>query len=131
MVPLFGTDLGAADNWEAELQLNRYRIMLAELGLKINRMQLQVTVRDGGLYVAYQRGILRNIYKIPIPVMPDDDVKKYFKFKKDSLKEALADGWTIPCDDRESWDGMKCKYYCDVAQWCPKGRALKAVEGDE
>jgi len=129
MVPVFQQSVSEADNWESELQLNRYRIMLEELGLKVNTMQLQVTVRDGGLVVAHGRGIDRNTYKITIRRLDDNQVGEYFNRKQEALKLALAQGkWDIPCDDRESWEGARCKGYCEVARNCPKG--LLYQQGD-
>lgn len=128
---VFTTDPDKADNWEAEYQLNRYRIMLRKkVGLDIHRMQLQVTVRDGGLFVAYSRGITESIYKIPIPRIPDDEIESYFDFKEQCLKEAMEkwakdrEPWKLPCNAQESWGDKRCIDYCDVAEFCPKGRLL-------
>jgi hypothetical protein len=122
MVSIFQQIPQEADNWEAEYQLNRYRIMLEEAGIQISRMQIQATVRDGGLAVAFSRGIERNTYRIPIPRLDDQQVKEYFARKEKALLTALEQGhWDIPCDERESWEGNRCKGYCDVVMFCPKG----------
>lgn len=122
-----------ADNWEAELQQNRYRIKLQQLAsIVIKRMQLQVTVRDGGLYIAKQRGVYKNIYRIPVTVLPDQQVTDYFDFKETCLKEAMGKNiWNIPCSERESWEGLRCQRYCDVAEFCPRGRELMKREAIE
>lgn len=119
------------DNWESELQLNRYRVMLAELGVKIHRMQLQITVRDGGLAIARSRGVDKNTYKIPVQSLPNTVVKHYFIHKAECLKIALSSGWSEPCNDRETWGGIRCERYCDVAHLCPKGKFIKSIEGGE
>jgi hypothetical protein len=122
MVPVFQPMPQEVDLFNEELQLNNYRVMLEELGITISKMQLQVTVRDGGLAVASSRGITRNIYKIPIRRLDDGEVREYFNLKKDALLAALHNGhWDEPCNDRECWDGARCKGYCEVARYCPKG----------
>jgi len=122
MVNWFRTDPNAVDLWEAELQLNSYRLKLEEKGLGVTKMQLQITVRDGSLVVALSRGVERNIYLIPIRLLPNYHVEDYFAFKTICLLKALEQNhWDEPCDSRECWDGARCKGYCEVAEWCPKG----------
>jgi len=121
MVSVFQSMPQEADVFNEELQLNRYRVMLEELGITISKMQLQVTVRDGGLVVAHGRGLDRNIYRIPIRGLDDVEVKRYFFVKENDLLGALKEGWTEPCNDRECWEGVRCKGYCEVARYCPKG----------
>ena len=122
MVTVFESMPQEVDVFNEELQLNRYRIMLEELGISVSKMQLQVTVRDGGLAVATSRGITRNIYRIPINRLDNDMVKTYFRDKERVLLAALDAGqYDMPCDNRECWDGVKCERYCEVARYCPKG----------
>lgn len=128
MIPVFKQVPEKADNWEAELQLNRYRLMLKELGVIIHKMRLQVTVRDGGLYIAYNRGVYKNIYKIPVRLLPDYHVEDYFNFKDICLKKALKDGWDEPCSIQENWEGKRCERYCDVSSYCPKGELMRDKE---
>jgi len=120
-VPVFATLADQIDLWEVEYQQNRYRVKLEELGVKIARMQLQVTVRDGGLAVASSRGITRNVYRIPIKALRNEDVVGFFKFKDDQLQYALKYGWTTPCTVAETWEGKRCADYCDVNMYCPQG----------
>ena len=125
MVPVFQAMPQEADNWEAEYQLNHYRIMLEERGVQIKRMQLQVTVRDGGVAIASSRGITRNTYRIPIPKLDDDKVKEYFANKEKALLTALEQGsWSEPCNQAECWEDARCRRYCEVARYCPKGILL-------
>lgn len=122
MVGVFQSMPQQADNWDTELQLNRYRLMLEERGLKIGRMQVQITVRDGGLAVAYGRGLERNIYTVPVKRLVDSDVLGYFQSKSKDLAYALENKtWTEPCDNRECWEGRRCADYCEVAMYCSKG----------
>lgn len=129
LVPKFEAQEDKADNHEAELQLNRYRIMLKDLGLTVHKLQLQITARDGGLYIAKNRGVMKNFHKIPVKILPDDYVEGYFQTKAQALQEAMTNGWNIPCSPEESWDGIRCESYCDVAEFCPKGRLIKNIGG--
>lgn len=122
MITVFQPIPSEVDNKEAELQLNNYRLMLEERGVPITRMQVQVLVRDGGLQVARGRGIKRNSYLIPINKMDDSLVRSYFTAKNYALMDALGDGkWSTPCTNDECWDGVRCRDYCEVAMYCPKG----------
>ena len=123
----FRMDPNIVDLEESELQLNRYRVMLEEYGIKIGKMQLQVTVRDGGLQIAKTRGIGFNIKLIPIKKLDDDFVLYYFANKEVELQQALAEYQEnsqylpSPCNNKECWEGNRCRGYCEVAQYCPKG----------
>jgi len=132
MINVFEQLPDKADNWEAELQLNHYRVKLEKLlesfKIKIDRLQVQATVRDGGLAMAKSRGVFRNIYKIPVKILDNQTVKDYFGYKDDCLKEALAHGWNEPCNKRESWEGRRCNGYCDVAMYCPKGKLVLSLK---
>lgn len=122
MVPVFMQIAGEADNWETELQLNRYSIMLEERGIQIGKMQVQATVRDGNTSIAISRGVVRNIYKIPVRRLSTQFVLDYFKAKEQDLAMALSTNhWDIPCNAKECWDGVRCRDYCEVARNCPKG----------
>ena len=115
------------------LQLNFYRILAEKkLGKKISRLRVQVIVRDGGTYIARGRGIVRNIYPIDIPIMPDAEILAYFEKKRTALLQALEQGfWNEICDKDENWDGVKCSRYCEVAQYCPYGKYLKEEKKTE
>jgi hypothetical protein len=120
------------DNFEATYQLNRYRIMLQKLGVGINQMRLQVTVRDGGIAMATSRGVLKNSYLIPIKFLDNLEVESFFIMKADFLSIAMKDNkWVIPCNQQESWDGIKCARYCEVKQYCPKGALLNQLDSEE
>ena len=123
MVPVFQSMPQEADNWDSEMQLNNYRVMLEDRGIPIKRMQLQVTVRDGGLQVARGRGVERNTNRIQEPKLDDDMVREYFSDKAAALIEAMNSGeWTLPCNDHESWDGTRCDRFCEVWHHCIKGQ---------
>jgi hypothetical protein len=112
-----------ADVWEWQLQLNMYRLMLQATGFPVDRMLIQVFVRDGETYLAKQRGIHGYSRLIEISPLPDDQVKRYFIDKKERLLFAIKEKQLPPpCDDRERWDGEKCKSWCDVRSYCDYGR---------
>jgi len=124
MIPCFQIMPQEADNWEAEYQLNNYRIKIEAKfpGFEISKLQVQVLVRDGGLQVARQRGITRRSMLIPVKIMDNDEVLSYFDRKKHDLDFALETmQWTTPCSAAECWDGVRCRDYCEVAMYCPKG----------
>ena len=131
MVNIFTQIPANADNWEVEYQLNRYRVMLEELGVKVTRLQLQVTVRDGGLAIATSRGLDRNTYRIPIKLLPNQEVIDYFALKAENLNKALIYGWTEPCTPAECWDGNRCSGYCDVSMFCPRGQLIQKLDNKE
>lgn len=107
------------DMLEVELQLNKYRVELEkQLGIIVDRMQIQVTVRDGGLWSATKSGITENMYLIPVSKMADEEVEKYFNKKAKDLGIALACGWTEKCSDWESWSGKRCEKICEVREQC-------------
>jgi hypothetical protein len=119
---------GTPDLFDVEMQLNNYRIHLKGYGIKILGMAVQITVRDGGLVVSKTRGITKNMYYVPIRVLPDDYVTSYFREKSTALLDALDKYSTNklylppPCNNRESWDSRRCvKEYCDVVEYCPRG----------
>jgi hypothetical protein len=126
MINTFRIDPARKNNWEAELQLNRYRVMLNQrAGIKVGIMRLQVTARDGGLGIASSRGITHNTWMIPIPVLPDDAIEIYFDNKQKDLAYAIKNGWTIPCNTEETWEGRRCNGYCDVSHYCPQGTVIQ------
>ena len=123
MVTVFQQMPQQADNMDTELQLNRYRVMVKDkFSVDITKLWVQITVRDGGLAVARSRGIERNTYMVPVKILDDDVVHTYFNRKNKDLVAALTTKrWTLPCDNHECWDGVRCESYCEVAIYCPKG----------
>jgi len=127
-------DPDVIDLRETELQLNHYRVMLEQRGMKIGKMQVQVTVRDGGLQIARTRGIDFNMKLIPIKRLDDDEVFNYFKWKEEKLLTALEEYkknpqyLPEPCNDKECWSGNRCRGYCEVSQHCPKGIVEQGVK---
>lgn len=111
-----------ADVRDWALQLNNYRIGVEKkLKVKIKDLLVEVVVRDGNTIASMSRGVNQNIEIIPVPVLPDKEVKAYFTRKRNALRKALKqDYWDIPCNDEERWgNDFKCQKYCPVNDHCP------------
>lgn len=123
----------SVDMWEWIYQLNKYRIEWEKKHQrKIKRLKIQAIVRDGGLYIARSRGVFRNVYYFDVPILPDDEVLWYFKYKRERLLKALKQGyWHQTCNRKENWDGLRCQKYCEVAEFCPYGKYLKQEKEKE
>lgn len=121
------------DRWEWELQLNKYRLEIERRGFKIDNLKIQCCVRDGNTFIARSRGVFRNIYYFDISILDDTYVKDYFYKKHQDLLKALKQGyWELPCSSEETWEGLKCASYCEVAEHCSLGKYLKKdKEADE
>jgi hypothetical protein len=129
MITIYEPDPDAVDMEEWELQLNNYRLMIEACGFPVSRMIIQATVRDGNTVVAHNRGVMKNIYLIPVQRLNDTEVSYYFERKRRELLEALKAGiMPAPCSEKESWEGKRCKSYCPVAEFC--GVKIEEV-GDE
>lgn len=134
MVPVFRQMPQQADNLEVELQMNNYRVKLKDIGIDINKMECQITVRDGSLASAKSRGVMKNIYKIAVKELPDKEIREYFARKQAALLDALtaykldSNFAPAPCNNVETWEGNKCSGYCDVAMYCPKGMSISRQE---
>lgn len=114
------------DLHDAEVQLNLYRRGIeAEYKLDISRMQVQITVRDGGLYTATSRGVSRNTYLIQIDPLTDKYLDNFVGIQGTLLTRAIeTDTMPPPCSEEERWGDTKCKRYCEVKEHCPHGRYL-------
>jgi len=108
-------DLGDWD-W----QINCYRYMLEKKGKEVENMYVQITVRDGGIQAARDRGVEGKIYLIEVPYIHNDHIEERFMSKRDLLLEAInLEKLPSKCSQEETWYGKKCEYYCDVKDLCP------------
>jgi hypothetical protein len=119
MITEFSIDPEKADCKDWELQLNRYRIFFEAAGFPVKKIKIQIIVRDGNTYIAKNRGIDKNIYIVPIRILPDEEVLSYFKAKSEALVHAMETG-ELPdyCTEDERWNNMRCERFCDVAHIC-------------
>ena len=103
-----------------EYQLNRYRIFFERTGFPISKIQIQILVRDGGLYTAKNRGIEKNKYLIPIKRLITDEVLRSYQELSAKVNQAFKTGYTKHCNNWESWDRRRCEKFCEVSEACQK-----------
>lgn len=110
----------AVDKFEYQMQLNMYRIMIKNcLDINITKMYNFIIVRDGGTFIATNRGIDEKVYLVLQEFLPDDFVLSYFEHKKEALLKALETNEMPPlCDQRENWGFRKCELFCSVSSYC-------------
>ena len=127
---------GVKKRFDLAVQLNDYRMKLEQVkGVPVKHMLCEVIVRDGGTYMATNRGITQNGYLIPINRISDHWVRLYMTKKRDDLASALATGvMPKPCNKRERWQDKygkcnKCIGYCAVAEFCDIGIKQKELFG--
>lgn len=120
---------GEYDRRKLALQVNNYRLLAQELGFNITELKVQITVRDGNTFSARNNGVDKNIYLLPIEILPDDEVKEYFLTKSFKLKQAI-DKDELPewCGYEDTWNSRRCKGYCNIFGHCPEGAKLNKVE---
>lgn len=111
---------GEPDLRAEDLQINRYRYFFESYGFPISRMQIQVVSRDGGTYIAKSRGIIKNLYIIPIKRLPDNDVLAFYDILSKEVEKAFETGYARKCNKWESWESRRCDGYCEVAEACKK-----------
>lgn len=113
---------GKRDDFEWKMQLNKYRQMLEKEGVKINRLQIQAIIRDANTIAAEQNGLPRSadsIQLIPIDIVPDEEMDRYFDARRDELLEAMSsDKMPRLCSESECWGGTRCYFYCPVREFC-------------
>lgn len=117
-IPCYTPNPAKAECFDWTYQLNQYRRLLERHGFTVDRLQIQCIVRDGGTFVAENRGIYETMYLLPIEIVDDKVVDAYFKAKADELEAVLCGGKPRLCNDTETWDGIRCKRFCPVAKWC-------------
>ncbi|MHC4183577.1 MAG: hypothetical protein ACYSR0_09535 [Planctomycetota bacterium] len=112
-------DNSQIDMRSEELQLNRYRIFFEKMTFPISRINIQIISRDGGTYIAKNRGITRNLYVIPVKRLQNKIVLDFYKNLSDEVTKAFANGYARKCNAWESWDRRKCEGgYCEVVEAC-------------
>ena len=115
----FYRDEDSVDFGDWAWQLNFYKLLLEKNGYPVDKILIQITVRDGGLQVARERGVDRNIYLLKVPIIHKDHVTNKFLEKRDALEFALKENITPEmCNREETWGGVKCKSYCPVSEAC-------------
>lgn len=105
---------------DVELQLNRYRIFFEQKGFNVTRMQVMAIPRDGGTWVATNRGIDKNFYLIPIKRLPNKEVLAFYQKLSNEVNEAFKTGYARLCNTWETWSGRRCTDWCEIADACLK-----------
>ena len=123
-IKVFYQDKGTANFGDWLWQLNFYRLMLEKSGNPVDKMCIQMTIRDGGIMVATSRGVYKNIYLVDVPFINNEVLEERFLDKKEKLLKSLENK-EMPsmCSAEETWNGNKCKNYCTVRDFCPYIRA--------
>jgi hypothetical protein len=120
MIKQWYRDEGLADYGDWGWQLNWYRYLLSKAGYDVETMYIQVTLRDGGIIAARDRGLDKNIYLIEVPKYDDEVLEHKFLKARDELVKALeTDNLPSKCSEEQTWNGRKCQAYCDVRNLCP------------
>lgn len=140
-------DPGKVDNFDAELQLNAYRVAAEKRDIRIKDMFIQAIVRDGNTQIAKSRAVTESVAVIPVNRLPDEFINSYFSLKGRVLtrsiftwqrKQEMGELFEVTpgdveptlCTNEETWNGRKCKDYCNVAYACPVGRKYKQTIND-
>jgi len=98
------------------------------LGFPVHMMAIEALCRDGGTYIAKNRGITFNGALIPVNHISDHWIKKYMKTKAEALHKALQTGEIPPqCKPRETWNGRKCEKYCSVKKACQNNLTINEI----
>ena len=119
---------GEYDKWKLCMQLNNYRIMAQDLGFNVVELKAQITVRDGNTFSARNNKIDKNLYLLPVEILPDDEVRKYFTDKAYQLCHAVeTDTLPVMCSYDDNWGNRRCKGYCPVYMYCPEGAKINKV----
>lgn len=121
-------DQGEYDKQKLQLQLGNYRLMSIDIGFNVTELFAQITVRDGNTFSAKNNRVDKNIYLLPVDILPDDVVREYFLTKSFALIQAVEkDELPKLCPFEERWGGRRCRGYCSVYQWCPEGAKVNKV----
>lgn len=124
--------MGEPDLWEWQMQLSRYAWMLRDAGFEVERAMIQATARDFNSQSARQYGLDRQIYLVPVEILPREIVIPFYIDKQTALLDALATGTLPPpCSPKERWadegvtddttPGRRCPGFCPVWSWCELG----------
>lgn len=109
-----------ADRKDWIRQLNVYRYLaMKSLGIIISNIQIFAIVRDGGTVAAISRGVTEPTYLFALPIFTEETVETFIKERSAAITDAMNGGVTPRvCDASESWEGNKCKRYCEVSARC-------------
>lgn len=110
-----------------ELQINRYRMFFEHNGFPISKMQIQAIPRDGGTYIAKNRGIEKNLYIIPVKKVDNFKVNSFYDTLQREVEIGFETGFARKCNDWESWENRRCDGYCEVSEDC---KSMTKIKGE-
>lgn len=99
-------------------QMNRYRILVEHHGYPISRMTVQCIPRDGNTHIATSRGVDKPVVLVDVPRLDDQMILDHYAKLQEEINQAFATGSARICNEKECWDGRKCKGYCPVHKEC-------------
>lgn len=125
-------EVHAKDRLDVAIQMNDYRMKLEGSGFPVEKMFVEVLVRDGGTYIAKNRGIDFNARLVQLHKISDRWIKRYMQKKANDLAYYL-DKQILPppCKLRETWGGIKCQRYCPTWKHCDVGIAHHQTENED
>jgi hypothetical protein len=138
MKSVWKRDPAAANFYTYANQLNKYRVDLKRYkGIEVDELFLFIMVRDANTGNAMSNGVKEKTYYVKVPILPDEEIEKYYSERGAELvsmiEGTISNTSTLTdeererniirsmpkmCDSEECWDGRKCKYYCEVAEFC-------------
>jgi hypothetical protein len=128
---------GVKHRFDLNVQMNDYRMKLEKEGFPVKMMVCEMLVRDGGTYVAKNRGVNQKACLAVINKISDKWIHLYMKTKWGQLKHALETKTLPPvCKPRERWydaktgKSNKCANYCQVRNKCNFGIREMSMGGN-
>lgn len=120
---------GNADFGEYHYQQNLYRLLLKDIGIDIQKMYLQVFIKEpAGVMAQYKimdsygqipKGKLTKAsFLVEIPMVDDDELWTMIQSKREDLSKAIESD-IVPEMCSETWNGKRCQIYCSVNDVCP------------
>lgn len=139
--PVYTYNINRGENNNYRMQGTIYKILLAKNGIDIDRFRVMFLVRDGGIQMAYSRGVSKRSYYIEFPFLPEDEVIQHYRQRRDELVQVMEYTNMIisgdytnkefvtaiknsdikipePCNAEEAWQGRRCQGYCAFAEVC-------------
>jgi hypothetical protein len=111
---------GLAEILDWSYQMNRYRIVVEQAGYPVSRMVVQCIPRDGNTFVATNRGVDKNVILVEIPRLDDQMILDHYANLQAEITEAFETATPRICNEKECWQGRKCKGYCPVSEYCKR-----------
>lgn len=112
-------DPAKADTKDWSRQLNVYKYLIEkQLDIVVTKLQIFIIVRDGNTVNSSNNGVDRQTYLVPIKIYPADKVQEWIKKRSEELMAAFTTHNPRECDAEESWEGRRCKDFCEVRSVC-------------